>query len=217
MSAEHEANHENRKVESSMRRSVFSAAAAAVFLGLGALGALHEATADTRAGAAAAERFTATTVAMTPRDLALRVELRAWSDDAGRAAVVAALADAAAASKALTELPTLGHLWQSGSGVGYSVKYAYRSPTANGERVTFVTAQRLGQYDLKPWALEAPASPPADLAYSVVELYLGANGQGDGTLSLAAAVQVDAASSVVTLAEGAPRVLANAKVAPKTY
>jgi hypothetical protein len=56
---------------------------------------------------------------------------------------------------------------------------------------------------------------PAEIGYSVIELYLGENGQGTGTLSLAAAVQIDSANALVSLAPDAPRVLANAKVDPK--
>lgn len=165
--------------------------------------------------AAAPDRFTATTTAMTPHDVTLRIDLRAWSDDAARAAVVAALAPDSDAKKALAGLPTIGHVWQSGSGVGYAVKYAHRVSTPQGERVTFVTDRRLGSYDLKPWVADAPASS-TELEYSVIELYLN-NGSGDGTLSLAVAVQVDAANALVALAAGAPHVLANAKLEPKPY
>ncbi len=79
-----------------------------------------------------------------------------------------------------------------------------------------MTDKPIGGYEFKPWSASAPAAS-GKLDYTVIELYLDGNGHGDGTLSLAAAVQVDAASSTITLADGAPRVLANAKVAPKTY
>ena len=162
------------------------------------------------------DRFSATTAAMTPRDESLRIDVREWSDDAGRAAVVAALAGGAETPKALASLPTLGYVWRGHSSVGYAVKYAHRMPTATGERVTFVTDKRLGAYDLERWAADA-VTPPAALEYSVVELYLNGSGSGDGTLSLAAEVKVDSAANVVSLdaGPGAAHVLSDAKAVTK--
>lgn len=158
------------------------------------------------------DRFMATTTAMTPRGETLRIDLRKWSDDDGRAAVVEALGQGAEASKALAALPTLGYVWRGRSSVGYAIKYAQRTTTPQGERITFVTDKRLGAYDIERWAADAHA-PPAELPYSVVELYLSGSGAGDGTLSLAAEVKVDAAAGLVSLAAdaGAARVLADAK------
>ena len=168
------------------------------------------------AAALAPDKFTAVTTAMTPRDVELRINVREWSDEAGRAAVVAALADEATAQETLQSLPTVGHLWQSGSAVGYAVKYAHRTPTPQGERVTFVTDRRLGSYEFKPWQAEQSAAE-RELPYSVVELYLNNSAAGAGTLSLVADVEVDEASTVVLLETDAPRVLTNAKLEPKPY
>lgn len=190
--------------------------AQAIMLSLGML-ALGTAGADTntssKSGPTIPDRFTVTTAKITPRDVNLRVDVRTWSDEAGRADVVAALGGAEPA-KALAELPIMGYVWRSGSGVGYSVRYAHRTPTANGERLTFVTDKRLGSYEFKPWVLDAPLEP-TDIEYSVIELYLDQNGTGDGSLSLAAPVEIDTAAATVKLADNAPRVLANAKAQPK--
>jgi hypothetical protein len=163
------------------------------------------------------DRFTATTTAMTPRDVTLRIDVRQWSDEASRAAVVDALG-ASDVPAALKELPTLGYVWQSGSAAGHALKYAHREPTQSGERITFVTDKRLDSYEYKPWALEG-AAPQTVLEYSVIELDLNGSGSGDGTTSLAAEVKLDEAGKLVSLAPaaGAPRVLANAKLAPKPY
>jgi hypothetical protein len=158
------------------------------------------------------DRFTATTVAMTPRGETLRVDVRQWSDDAGRAAAVEALGGGSDTPKALAALPTLGYVWRSNSSVGYAIKYAHRASTPTGERLTFVTDKRLGAYDLERWAADASA-PPEDLPYSVLELYLNGGGSGDGTLSLAAGVKVDAAAGGVSLdaGPGSGHVLTDAK------
>jgi hypothetical protein len=153
---------------------------------------------------------------MTPSGVNIRVDVARWSDDAARAAVVTALGAGSEAAKELAGLPTIGYVWEEGGGAGFSLKYAQRTSTPQGERVTFVTSRRLGAFDFRHWTVDAPPAavePP----YSVIELYLDASGKGQGTLSLAAKVEIDAAGSLVTLAEGAPRVLANAQREPKPY
>lgn len=164
------------------------------------------------------ERFTATTTAMTPSDVELRIDVREWSDEPARAAVVAALEGDADAAQALKDLPTVGYVWQQGSGVGYAVKYAHRASTPEGERVTFVTDKRVGSYEFKPWTVEA-GSPAPERAYSVIELYLTGEGNGAGTMSLGAEVRLDAENALVSLApvEGTPNLLANAKQEPQPY
>ena len=176
-------------------------------------GAVHAAESQ---GPVLPDRFTAATTSMTPRDLGLRLDVREWSDEASRAAVLAALGEADA-QKALASLPTIGYVWQNGSGVGYALKYAHRVSTPQGQRVTFVTDRRLGSYEFKPWAVDPPAARP-ELAYSVIELYLDERGSGDGTMSLGADVTLDAANAIVSLdAKGAPHLLANARLEPKPY
>jgi hypothetical protein len=168
----------------------------------------------------APDKFTATTTAMSPSGVTLRVDVRAWSDEAARGAVVAALAQESGVHEALASLPTVGYVWQSGSAVGYSVKYAHRASTPQGESVTFVTDKLIGGYEFKPWSVTGESSAPATtrkLDYSVIELYLDASGRGAGTLSLAADVKLDSTGALVSLAPDAPRVLASAKLEPKPY
>lgn len=164
------------------------------------------------------DRFTATTVAMTPADIELRIDVREWSDEAGRAAVVAALAEGGDVAGALRALPTVGYVWRSDSGVGYSVKYAHRIDTPEGERITFVTDKRLGAFDFKPWQAEG-VDEDSGLEYSVIELKLPENGTGDGTLSLAAEVKLDRENGLVLLEApaDAPRLLTDVKLEPKPY
>jgi hypothetical protein len=191
------------------RKHAFGAGSGKLALVLLALAGVGTVGVDTLA-AEALERFTATTAAMKPSGTELRIDVREWSDDGSRAAVVEALADDATAAKALAGLPTRGYVWPSGSGVGYAVKYAHRVATQDGERVTFVTDKLLGAYDRAPWTADAPASP-RELGYSVIELYLDRGGSGTGSVSLAAGVDVDTANGIVALAANAPRVLADAK------
>jgi hypothetical protein len=180
--------------------------------------AAGEAIEPSDSAAPAIERFTATTVSMTPAEIGLRIDVREWSDAAARAAVVAALAEDTGASRSLGQMPTIGYVWRSDSGVGYAVKYAHRAETAQGETVTIVTDKRLGAYDFRPWTADA-GNVGQTLEYSVIELYLDAGGSGSGTLSLGAAVELDAANALVSLRvdDDAPRLLSGAKVEPRPY
>jgi hypothetical protein len=155
------------------------------------------------------DAFTATTTGMTPADLVLRIQVLEWSDDSARADVVAALEDA----PALAKLPTVGYVWPAGSPVGYTVKYAHRTQTADGrDRLTFVTDKAVGSYDFKKWS--AAGATAKSLPYSVVELYVDTAGNGTGNLSLAAEVAIDSAANTVTLATGGSNVLTGVKREP---
>jgi hypothetical protein len=158
-----------------------------------------------------ADTFTATTANMTPAGLNLRIQIIEWQQKEARAEVVATLAAGADATTPLAKLPTVGYVWPSGSPVGYSVKYAYRAPPANGnEHVTLVTEKRLGSYDFKGWS--APSSAAGSNApYSVIELDLNGSGAGTGTLSLAGEVLLDEGAGTVALKAGAPTLLTNVK------
>lgn len=163
------------------------------------------------------DRFTAKTVAMTP-EIELRIDVREWSDEDARSAVVAALADGSDVAGALRALPTVGYVWRSDSGVGYSLKYAHRIETPDGDRITFVTDKRLGAYDFKPWTADG-VTESSELEYSVIELRLPENGTGDGTLSLAAEVKLDQENGLVLLEApaNAPRLLSGVQLEPKPY
>jgi hypothetical protein len=148
------------------------------------------------------DTFTATTANMTPAGLELRVQILEWSTADARATVVATLASEGGAASELVQLPTVGYLWPTGSPVGYSLKYAHRAPLpTGGERITLVADKRVGSYDFKGWSVNGVAPKP-EIAYSVIELYLDAAGNGVGTSSLAADVVIDDASNTVSLATG---------------
>lgn len=158
------------------------------------------------------DTFTATTAGMTPAGLGLKVQIIRWSDEAARAAAIATLDDSAA----LARLPTAGYIWPTGSPVGYTVKYAHKTPAAGGgERITLVTDRMLGSYDFKKWS-PMTSAPTSAAKYSVVELYLDGNGRGVGNLSLGAEVVIDATGGTVTLATGGTNLLANVERQPPT-
>jgi hypothetical protein len=148
-----------------------------------------------------AATYTATTANMKPSGTNLRVQIIKWQDAAARAEAVAAMAAGADAPTPLAKLPTVGYLWPQGSPVGYSLKYAHSTPSADGgERVTLVTDRPLGSFTFGGWSVPSPTAQPS-LPYSVVELYVSGNGSGTGNLSLASAVRLDEQSGAVSLAE----------------
>jgi hypothetical protein len=167
----------------------------------------------------APETYEAALTGVSATGVTLKIEILSWSDDAGRGAVVAALGEGAELAKALDKLPSVGAVWQSGSAVGHSIKYAHRVTEADGtQRVTLVTTKPLDAYSFKPWTLTNGTTPPR-LPYGVLELKLDGKGNGTGTLSLAAEVAIDAAAHTVGLktGSGTPTLLTGVKLVPKPY
>lgn len=100
--------------------------------------------------------------------------------------------DGTAIVKALTALPDIGYV-----AVGDAktpVKYAYARPTGSGRLVTIVTAKPLGFI-----GGNAPDAKPKDgYELGIAILVLDAAGKGDGEVSPAARVKVDANGAIVT-------------------
>jgi hypothetical protein len=164
---------------------------------------------------AVADSFTATTANMTPAGVTLRVQILEWQEAAARTEVVAALAAGSDAATPLAKLPTVGYVWPNGSPVGYSVKYAHRTSSPDGEEITLVTDRRIGGYDYKPWSV--PSAPAAkDLPYSVIVLRVSGTGTGVGNLALTGEVMLDETAGTVAIASeaAATNVLTNVKREP---
>lgn len=166
------------------------------------------------------DTYKAKTTGMTPDGLELKFDIIDWSDDQARADVISALTSEGDVSKALDELPTVGVIWPSGSGVGYALKYAEREMVDDGgEQLTFVTDKPLGQYSFKPWTVNS-GTAKKDTAYSVIELHIDSKGHGVGTLSLAADVVFDRDAHTVSLAgagDASGNVLTAVTHEPKPY
>lgn len=177
------------------------------------------------AAAQAAHRYTATTVNMDPAGQELSIDLLRWSSDEERQAVVDAIEmppgdDSDVEEHAgLHELPTVGYVWPQDSGLGYSIKYAHRVETSGGgEQITLVTSRRVGSYDRAPWMPTAASDAPGH-PFSVIELSIDGDGEGDGTLSAGAEITVDAERATVALVpvDGRPGLLESAKRLPQPY
>ena len=117
----------------------------------------------------------------------------------GRAAAAPSLSPAARLDAAIKAAPTCGYVW--GEGVtGYSIKYAWRSPSASGgDRIVLVTARRLGAQSLSA----SPAAPDADADFTIIDMQLDQKGMGDAKASYANVI-VDAATKTLALDGQAP-------------
>ena len=99
-------------------------------------------------------------------------------------------------AKALQNSTTVGYLW-SREIAGYAIRYAERIPNPDGsERIILITQRQLGAVnDLwKPVSGESP-----EYAFSLIELRIKPNGEGEGKTSLNGKVAPDDAMHVLTL------------------
>ena len=97
----------------------------------------------------------------------------------------------------------MGFIWSDGP-TGYSIKYAWRSPSPDGtERLVIVTDRRLGANSAS-WpqpaeALGKAGGAAAEAEFTVIELRVDAKGVGEGKSSLAAGVIVDSEAKTLAL------------------
>ena len=117
----------------------------------------------------------------------------------------------AAFTAAVGRAPTIGYIWTNDV-TGYSIKYAYRSPSPDGgERIVLVTDRRMGANTVG-WNVVSP-TPPTDYEFTVVEMRLDARGAGEAKTSLTTPVVVDKDAKTVALENytAAPAILQNVK------
>jgi len=110
------------------------------------------------------------------------------------------LSPAARFDAAIKAAPTCGYVW--GDGVtGYSIKYAWRAPSATGgDRIVLVTARRLGAQSSIP---ASTAAPDADADFTIIDMQLDQKGTGEAKASYANVI-VDAAAKTLALDGQAP-------------
>src|SRR5688500_2055548 len=97
---------------------------------------------------------------------------------------------------AIAAAPTVGFIWGDGP-TGYSIKYAWRSSTPEGqERIVLATDRRLGAH-APSWPAATGAA--ADAEYTVLEIRIDQKGTGQAKASLAAPIVVDAAAKTLAL------------------
>ena len=150
-----------------------------------------------------------TTSAVSAEGVELRINVLRWTSEEDRGAILSLITPAhgEAAGEgddlegALQDLQTVGFIWTGGS-LGYALKYAHRTEGPDGgERIVLVTDRPLGQWDRGgPWT-GSDGSSPAAAAFTVVELHLDADDQGEGKTSAAAPIEFNAPARTVGLAD----------------
>jgi hypothetical protein len=144
----------------------------------------------------APEHFTAAAIDMN-RGAAgpIEVQVDRWSTDAQRDRLVKALLTKGADKllDTLQDMPVMGHFNAPGR-LGIDIRFARHYPGEDGgERVVIATDRRIG-------FLEARNQPRSiDYPFTVIELALNRDGEGEGRMSLATKVIYDRKKNMITL------------------
>jgi hypothetical protein len=141
-------------------------------------------------------RYTANAINMN-RGAAGTIEIVVdrWSTDAQRDKLMAVMKDAGPEKllDALQDMPRMGYFRTPGQ-VGIDIHFARRVPQAEGgERVVLVTDRRIGFWE----AANQPRS--IDYPFTVIELRLNRDGEGEGKMSIATKIIADKENNIVTL------------------
>ena len=90
----------------------------------------------------------------------------------------------------------MGFIWTDGV-TGYSIKYAWRSPTTEKtERIVLVTDRRLDSH-ATDWVSVSSAAADAD--FTVIEMRIDRQGAGEGKTSLTTKIAIDTESETLAL------------------
>jgi hypothetical protein len=144
----------------------------------------------------APEKFTAMAVNMS-RGGAGTVEIvvNRWSTDAEREKLMSTLMDKGDDKllSVLQDMPRVGY-FRTPNSVGYDIHYAHRTTDPEGgERVVLATDRRIGFWE----AANQPRS--IDYPFTVIELRLNRDGEGEGKMSLATKITADKNSNTIVL------------------
>jgi hypothetical protein len=145
------------------------------------------------------ERYTATAVNMNARGGAatgtIDIVVNRWSTDAERDKLMKVLMDQGAEKllDALQSMPRVGY-FRSPNSVGWDLHFARRIPQPEGgERVVIATDRRIGFWE----AANRPRS--IDYPFTVIELRLNRDGEGEGKISVATKIIPDKENNIITL------------------
>ncbi len=145
------------------------------------------------------ERFTALAVNMSNvgRSGAATVEITVnrWSPDADRDRLITTLLEQGPEKllSSLQKMPRVGY-FRTPNSIGYDLHYARRAPLPDGgERVVLVTDRRISLWE----AANRPRS--IDYPFTLIELHVNADGEGEGKLSIATKITADSENKIVVL------------------
>ena len=142
------------------------------------------------------ERFTASAVNMTSGGTGtLEIVVNRWSSDAERNNLVQVLVSKGESKllDALQKNPKVGYIRNVNS-IGWDLHYAHHQPLPDGgEQVVIATDRPMGFREVaNQWRT-------TDYPFTVIEMHLNADGEGQGTLSAATKVTVNKKTNAIEL------------------
>ena len=123
------------------------------------------------------------------------INVNRWSTDAERTRLLTTLLEKGPEKllDQLQALPKLGTI-RTPDSIGYDLRFARRMPGADGgERIVIVTDRPIGFWE----AASRPRS--IDYPFTVIELHVGADGKGEGKLSIGTKIQADKDTGTIVL------------------
>jgi len=139
----------------------------------------------------------------------IQITVNRWSSDKDRDRLMSVLLEKGPEKllDVLQDMPRMGYFNAPGN-LGWDIHFARKVPMPDGgERVVLVTDRRIGFWE----ASHQPRS--IDYPFTVIELRLNRDGEGEGKLSLATKIIPDKENNIVTLEnyEMQPVLLKNVK------
>jgi hypothetical protein len=142
------------------------------------------------------ERYTATAVNMNNGAAGnIDITVNRWSTDQERDALMSVMLEKGPGKllDALQDVRPVGHFGAPGN-LSWDLRFARRTPLPDGgERVVLVTDRRIGIWE----AANQPRS--IDYPFTVIELRLNPDGQGEGKMTIATKVIPDKEHNTITL------------------
>lgn len=142
------------------------------------------------------ERFTAMAVNMNQGGAGtVEIAVTRWSTDADRTKLLSTLREKGPEKllDVLQSMPRVGY-FRTPSSIGYDIHYAHHVPLPEGgERVVLATDRRIGFWE----ASHQPRS--IDYPFTIIELRMNADGEGEGKISLATKIVEDKKTNSIVL------------------
>jgi hypothetical protein len=143
-----------------------------------------------------AERYSASAININNgRAGNIDITVDRWSTDKQRDALVAAMVEKGPEKllDAVQDMPRMGHFGAPGN-LGWDIHFARKMPLPDGgERVVLITDRRISFWE----AANQPRS--IDYPFTVIELRLNRDGEGEGKMSVATKVIYDKKENMITL------------------
>jgi hypothetical protein len=125
----------------------------------------------------------------------VEIDVNRWSSDAERDRLLNVLMEQGSEKllDALQKNPKVGYI-RTPNSIGYDLHFARKTPLPDGgERVVLATDRYITYFE----AINRPRS--IDYPFTVIELHINANGEGEGKMSLATKVIPDKESKTIVL------------------